>query len=166
MMSDQSDGIPVRGSVWSTANRYAPDAEGGGVPAVRGGGYSPSTATPPLIAVLDDDTSIVEGLSLLLEGWGFSVLRSHGVGELMSKLETADRAPSLIIADHRLPVGGTGLDAVRRARAFLGHDVPAIILTGDTTPERRAEATAERCRLLFKPVHVAEMRSVVFALVS
>ncbi|MCG5242243.1 response regulator [Azospirillum doebereinerae] len=115
----------------------------------------------PLIVVLDDDRAIVEGLSLLLDSWGFEVVTALSLAALEQSLSTLTRPPSLIIADHYLPAGRTGAEAVERLRGFAGKPVPAIILTGDTTPERQEEAQALGCMLLHKPVQVAPLRAAV-----
>lgn len=116
---------------------------------------------PPLIVVVDDDRSIVEGLSLLLDSWGYEVVTALSLAALEQALPGLPRAPSLIIADHFLPAGRTGAEAVERLRAFAGQPVSAIILTGDTTPERQEDAKALGCLLLHKPVQVAPLREAV-----
>lgn len=125
----------------------------------------PTQAASPLVVVVDDDASIVEGLSILLESWGFSVLRSLTLDELAKRLPTATGQAGLVIADHFLPAGGTGLQAVEMVRRHAGTEVPAIILTGDTAPDRRSEAEAMHCRLLHKPVQVGPLRDAVESLI-
>ncbi|CAO3415912.1 response regulator [Azospirillum doebereinerae] len=115
----------------------------------------------PLIAVVDDDRAIVEGLSLLLDSWGYEVVTALSLAALEQSLPALTRPPSLIIADHFLPAGRTGAEAVERLRGFAGKPVPAIILTGDTTPERQQEAQSLDCMLLHKPVQVAPLRAAV-----
>lgn len=125
----------------------------------------PSEAKAPLVVVVDDDASIVEGLSILLESWGFSVLRSLTLDELAKRLPATAGEPGLVIADHFLPAGGTGLQAVEMVRRHAGTEVPAIILTGDTAPDRRNEADAMHCRLLHKPIQVPPLREAVESLI-
>lgn len=160
-------------------NVAAPRAETGGCGAVlamapSGGAGQPMPdrrdrvppqAESPLVVVVDDDASIVEGLSILLESWGYSVLRSLTLNELAKRLTGATGQAGLVIADHFLPAGGTGLQAVEMVRRHAGTEVPAIILTGDTAPDRRAEAEAMRCRLLHKPVQVGPLRDAVDSLI-
>lgn len=124
------------------------------------------TALPPLIVVVDDDRSIVEGLALLLDGWGYEVVTALNLAALEERLPTLNRAPGLIVADHFLPAGRTGAEAVELLRQFAGQPIPAIILTGDTTPERQDEAQSLGCLLLHKPVQVAPLREAVEQLTS
>lgn len=119
-----------------------------------------------LIVVVDDDRSIVEGLALLLEGWGYEVLTALSLDELARNLPQATGRPGLVLADHFLPAGGTGAQAVEMVRNHVGIPVPALILTGDTTPERQAEAAALGCRLLHKPVQIAPLKDMVDSLMK
>lgn len=136
--------------------------------AVETAGRLPSDThtAKPLIIVVDDDRAIVEGLALLLDGWGYEVVTALNFAALEQSLPSLHRVPNLIIADHFLPANRTGAEAVERLRQFAGAHVPAIILTGDTTPERRDEAQLLDCRLLHKPVQVAPLRSAVEGLAN
>ena len=130
-----------------------------------GQGSSGGEATR-LIVVVDDDRSIVEGLALLLEGWGYDVLTALSLDELSQRLPQSSGVPGLVLADHFLPAGGTGAQAVEMVRNHVGAPVPALILTGDTTPERQAEAAALGCRLLHKPVQIGPLKDMVDALMK
>ncbi|BAI73235.1 two-component response regulator [Azospirillum sp. B510] len=118
----------------------------------------------PLILVVDDDRSIVEGLAILLDGWGYEVVKALSAAALEAQLGGLARVPNLIIADHFLPAGRTGREVVERVRRETGRHIPAIILTGDSTPERRDEAELMGCHLLLKPVQVGPLREAVEAL--
>lgn len=116
-----------------------------------------------LIVVVDDDRSIVQGLAMVLESWDFRVFTALGVDDLKRRLADLPGVPGLVLADHFLPGGHTGADVVELVRGQFGRAVPAIILTGDTAPERQAEAAAAGCRLLHKPVQVPDLRAAVEA---
>lgn len=130
-----------------------------------GDGGRPAEASR-LVIVVDDDRSIVEGLALLLEAWGYDVLTALSLNELAQRLPQAPGRPGLVLADHFLPAGGTGAQAVEMVRAHVGAPVPALILTGDTMPERQAEAAALGCRLLHKPVQIGPLKDMVDTLMS
>lgn len=120
-----------------------------------------SEAQSRLIVVVDDDPSIVEGLAMVLEAWDFEVLTALTVDDLARRLPELSGKPGLVLADHFLPGNRTGAEAVELVRGHVGRPVPAIILTGDTTPERQAEAAAAGYRLLHKPVQVPALRAAV-----
>jgi len=131
-----------------------------------GGQATKPESSRPLILVVDDDRSIVEGLAILLDSWGYEVVKALSAAALEAQLDGLDRVPNLIIADHYLPGGRTGRDVVERVRTETGQQVPAIILTGDSTPERRDEAQLMGCELMLKPVQVGPLREAVEALCS
>ncbi|TWA84458.1 response regulator receiver domain-containing protein [Azospirillum brasilense] len=130
-----------------------------------GDGNAPAEASR-LVIVVDDDRSIVEGLALLLEAWGYDVLTALSLNELAQRLPQAPGRPGLVLADHFLPAGGTGAQAVEMVRAHVGATVPALILTGDTMPERQVEAAAMGCRLLHKPVQIGPLKDMVDTLMN
>jgi PAS domain S-box-containing protein len=106
----------------------------------------------PTILVIEDEPDILESTGLLLESWGFKVLSASGCEEAMLQLAKASRKPDLILADYRLQGGTTGAQAINRVRSRLKVPLPAIILTGDTAPERLRRAKASGHGLLHKPV--------------
>ncbi len=63
------------------------------------------------------------------------------------------------MADYRLRDEQNGGAAIGRVRAELGQPVPALIITGDTAPERLREAHAAGFVLMHKPVSPAKLRA-------
>ena len=68
------------------------------------------------------------------------------------------RAVDLIVADLRLADGKSGIDAIARLRAQLGADIPAIMVSGDTSGAAQAEVRAAGVKLLVKPVVAAALK--------
>ena len=125
-----------------------------------------NAAAGRLIIVVDDDPSIVEGLGMILETWGYTVLTALSVADLSGRLGGLSEPPALVLADHFLPGGHTGAEVVAMVRSQCGATVPAIVLTGDTTPERQAEADAAGCRLLHKPVLPGALKAALEELIG
>jgi len=101
------------------------------------------------VLVVDDEASVRLGTSLLLEGLGCRVSVARGTDEAV---EVAARdAPDIVLADLRLRGDDTGVRAVaalRRVRPGL----PALLISGDTAPDRLREAERAGLALLHKPV--------------
>lgn len=74
-----------------------------------------------------------------------------------------DAPVDLIVADYRLEHGTTGLDAIQALSAHIGRRVPAIIVTGDTSPSRLKEVSASSVRILHKPITGEELREAIHA---
>ncbi len=105
------------------------------------------------IAIIEDDESVITGLVTVLEGSGYVPQVIRNVNSRSIKDELPDGVtPDLIIADYRLDAGVTGRDAINKVRKELGTNIPAIIITGDTAPERLREAKESGFDILHKPV--------------
>ena len=112
------------------------------------------------ILVIDDEPSVREGMRRLLESWGCRVEVCGGYEEALQLLD--ERAPGveLIIADFRLRQNENGIQTVLRLRERLG-DVPALIISGDTAPERLREAQASGMPFLHKPVSAGTLKQTI-----
>ncbi|MBC7952650.1 MAG: PAS domain S-box protein [Rhodospirillaceae bacterium] len=115
------------------------------------------------ILVVEDEPDVRESLELLLESWGHVVLSAASAEDALRRLSLWGRTPELVIADYRLENGDTGGEAIARIEAHLCPDVklPAIILTGDTAPERLQQAKALGHGLLHKPVQAPLLQNAI-----
>lgn len=102
------------------------------------------------ILLVDDDVSVRQGTMDLLVSWGCECSTADSFDEALAFLQT--NKPDLIISDYRLREGHTGTDVIRLLRKQSGYDLPALIITGDTAPDRLADAHSSGLPLLSKPV--------------
>jgi signal transduction histidine kinase len=116
-----------------------------------------------LIVVIDDEAAIVEGMKVLLSGWGVEVIGSLTGDDVVEAVHAGERMPDLIVADYRLGGGVVGTDVIERLRRELDPEIPAILVTGSTAPERVSEADASRYDLLLKPVQPETLRRLINA---
>jgi signal transduction histidine kinase len=114
-----------------------------------------------LAIVIDDEATIVEGMRVLLSGWGMEVIGSATGDDVVQAVHAKERMPDLIIADYRLAGGAVGTDVIQRLRRELDPEIPALLVTGSTGPERVSEAEAERYGLLLKPVNPEALRAAI-----
>lgn len=114
-----------------------------------------------LVVVVDDEAAIVEGMKVLLSGWGIDVIGSATGDEVIQAVHSRERMPDLIIADYRLAGGAVGTDVIDRLRRELDPEIPAILITGSTGAERVSEADAKRYDLLLKPVNPEALRELI-----
>ena len=105
-----------------------------------------------LVLLIDDALRVRQAMTALLTGWGCQVLSAGSLAELTPQLRTLTRLPRLIVCDARLRSGASGLATVAQLRVDFNEAVPAILITGDTAPERLREALASGLVLLHKPV--------------
>lgn len=110
------------------------------------------------VLVIDDEDSVLDSMRMLLEGWGCEVLLADS--EEAALLTILDgELPQVILADYRLRDGKTGVQAIELLRRETGKDIPAVIITGDTHPERLREVQESGLRLMHKPVRPAQLRA-------
>ena len=77
-----------------------------------------------------------------------------------------DEAPELIVSDFRLANNCDGIDAVAAIREALDRKIPAIIISGDTSPERLKQVKSTGLVFLHKPVSANEMHKQMSALLE
>ncbi len=114
-----------------------------------------------LIVVVDDEESIVEGMRVLLRGWGADVIGSLTGDDVVAAVEQHNRIPDLIVADYRLAGGVIGTDVIDRLRRELDPEIPAILITGSTAPDRIMQAETRDYQLLLKPVQPQRLLAMI-----
>jgi two-component system, sensor histidine kinase len=119
--------------------------------------------TGKLIVVIDDETAIVDGMTALLSGWGMDVIGSLSGDDVIAAIHAKGRMPDLIIADYRLAGGAVGIEVIERLRRELDPEIPAVVITGSTAPERIPEAEAGHYDLLLKPLQPDRLRELIGA---
>ena len=114
-----------------------------------------------LILVIDDEVSVQEGMRSLLCSWGHRVIAAGSCAEMLQNITGHETDADLIICDYRLRGDENGIEVIERLRCECGEETPAMLLTGDTSPESLAKLTASGFPLLSKPVVNAKLRSVI-----
>ena len=119
------------------------------------------------VVVIDDDSSVRQGLRMLLEDWGCVVVATPSGEEALKQLREDRITPHLILADLRL--GGQGLGADCGGGAVIDQlldalevEVPAFVFTGDT--DIRGDQPGRggrRFKVLHKPLNPLKLREVV-----
>jgi signal transduction histidine kinase/CheY-like chemotaxis protein len=119
-----------------------------------------------LLVVIDDEAAVLEGMREVLRQWGCRPLLADSANGALSQLAEAKSRPAAVIADYRLRSGETGTSAIERIRSAYGADIPGVIITGDTAPDRLREAEASGYHLLHKPVRPVRLRALLSFLLS
>ena len=117
------------------------------------------TALDGLSAIcIDNDVRILEGMRLLLEGWG-CVVSSYTSTAAFERDQPAGR-PDIILADYHLD-GENGLDVIRKLRTVYGAETAAVLITADRSNEVRSAADQIDVQVIGKPVKPAVLRSAM-----
>ena len=83
------------------------------------------------------------------------------VREAVARLASHPTRPDLIVSDYRLRDGETGTEVIERLRSEFNETIPALIITGDTAPDRLIEARTSGLVLLHKPVPNGKLRAAM-----
>lgn len=117
------------------------------------------------VIIIDDEPDVRVGMRRLLEAWGCAALVCAGLDDARHLLEEHQPKLDLIVVDFRLRAGESGIEAVEELRRRLG-PVPALLVTGDTAPERLKEAEASGLPMLHKPVAPEALRMAMVSAMS
>ena len=108
------------------------------------------------VLVIDDERSVRMGMRVLLEELGCRFIEASSVEE--ATREAIAAKPDVILADMRLRNGDTGIKAISSVCAAVGN-VPSLLISGDTAPDRLQEATRAGIKLLHKPVALPTLQA-------
>ncbi|HEU4630414.1 MAG TPA: sigma-54 dependent transcriptional regulator [Gemmatimonadaceae bacterium] len=95
--------------------------------------------SPPSVLIVDDETSILDSLRILLKNAGFAPHAAHGGRAGLEALETM--APDIVLSDIRMP-GVDGVQLLAAARARDAH-LPVILMTAQATLQSAMQAVNE-----------------------
>jgi len=118
------------------------------------------------ILLVEDDSAVLESTQMLLELVGHRITSAATVHEALERVEANRHNLELIITDYTLGRNETGIQLVERIRESMGHSLPAVIITGDTTPELQRKAGQCECQLLHKPVKGEQLLNCVHKLLD
>ena len=110
---------------------------------------SPASLRGVDVLVVDNEEAIRDAMRTLLESSGCTVRTVASTDEALSASQI--RRPDVVLADFRLRDEDDGITTVSQLRQ-LQPGLPAILISGDTAPERLQDAEAAGLRLLHKPV--------------
>ncbi|MCG5240995.1 ATP-binding protein [Azospirillum doebereinerae] len=119
-----------------------------------------SSADSGTVLVIEDDAMQLEGIGLLLRGWGYDVVPVRGIDEAVAGLDRM-APPDLVLSDLRLSGPESGIDAIQAVRARCGRRVPGVIVTGDTDPDRLRSVDRSGFRLVHKPCDPALLKALL-----
>jgi signal transduction histidine kinase len=155
--SVQVSSAPGRGSLFSLrlpAMQHVPASDTGMV-AQRG---EPVGAHPQkTILVVDDDQDVLAGMQTLLRAWGHTVIVAQSLEQASAAASSYRAELDMVVTDFRLPKRVTGVDVIHAVFQSIGHAIPAIIITGDTSPEGINAASSSGFCVMHKPLDPQEI---------
>jgi signal transduction histidine kinase len=117
--------------------------------------------TGQTLLLIDDEESVRTGMRELLGTWGYRVLVAGTIAEACAEVVRHADVIDFVVSDLRLADGEDGIDAIERVRAAYGAPLPALLVTGDTSPEQVKRAHLSGHPVLFKPVRPRDLRQAL-----
>ena len=114
-----------------------------------------------LIMIIDDDERVGAATAALVRQWGNRALYAKTPDAACAAVN--GEVPDLLIVDYRLE-SVTAPTAITLLHQRFQKKVPALMITGDTAPQRIREAYDAGYMLLHKPVDPQRLRACIAAL--
>lgn len=102
------------------------------------------------ILLIDDEFSIIASTTALLEIWGVHAYSATDMNDALEIIKVNSNI-DFIIADLRLRNGENGIHVIQNLRQILGN-IPALIISGETSAERLSDAKSYGLTTLQKPI--------------
>ena len=116
------------------------------------------------VLVVDDEPEVRLSLRLMLEAEGWRVRTASGLQQALDELQVGF-APDALVVDFRLQGELTGTELVSELRAS-GCAAPAVVVTGDTDPDRLALIARAGLPMLHKPVQGRELIATILKFID
>jgi signal transduction histidine kinase/ActR/RegA family two-component response regulator len=100
------------------------------------------------VLVLDDEEAVRKGMETLLQAYGCEVRLAGCIAEALEQCHSM--RPDIALVDLRLRGEENGIRAIEQLRSIAW--MPAILISGDTAPDRIKDAHDAGIPLLHKPV--------------
>ena len=105
-----------------------------------------------LIILIEDDVNVSNAWGLLLEAEGYEVAMAASAKEARALVDHLYVTPALLISDFHLLDGSTGVEAVTDIRNYYEKNIPAFIVSGDTSKVVKDARPVENSTLMSKPI--------------
>lgn len=112
------------------------------------------------IVIIDDDPSIRQAFTWALQDLDCEVIASSHMADALSQMMRMEFVPDAVIADYHLDSEISGLKVIRLFRLLFRVDLPAVVITGDTSATGLA-GPDDGIRWLFKPVGYTGLAGLV-----
>jgi PAS domain S-box-containing protein len=117
------------------------------------------------VLVTEDEPSVLQATRLLLELEGYQVVSASSREEALQRgLDHPDI--DLLISDYHLKEDQTGLNVIAGVREQLARNIPAILVTGDTSTAIRKISGDRQLRLASKPIDADELLTLMDELLN
>ena len=116
------------------------------------------------VLLIDDDEAVLSSMAQLLRAWGCVVDTADSIENALAL--AARIPPDVVLSDYRLRGQQTGGQAIAALRALVRSSLPALMITGDTAPDRLRETMSSGVPLLHKPLAPGQLLKALTVLLK
>lgn len=121
------------------------------------------TRSIPHILLVEDDPGVRQATQMLLSLEGYRVT---AVASLKEALQVAAADLDLLVTDYHLGHAETGIQVIAAIRQVTGEGLPAVLVTGDTSPVIRDLPWDPRRRVARKPLNAEDLLTLLHELLT
>ena len=110
------------------------------------------------ILLVDDDEGVRRAVSFIISSWGCQCVTAEGKDQAINVVNDQNFVPDIILSDYRLRNLETGPEVIEAICDELNESIPAIVITGETLPEKVRDIEENGLPILYKPVNEDELR--------
>ncbi|GAA0406264.1 hypothetical protein GCM10009133_13640 [Cocleimonas flava] len=121
--------------------------------------FNSSTEIDPTILIVDDDPAIVDAMMELLTAFDVNVITANNGPEALTKLDEGIK-PDFLVSDYNMP-DMNGVELITKIRAKYNEDLPAVIMTGETSAEKINDENLPNYTVLHKPININQLLSLI-----
>ena len=130
---------------------------------------SPTLASSPFnlenqrIILVENEEIIRHGFHTLLEKWGCHVVSGDSLESIEAQLQDPAQTVDAVISDFGLSEEENGIEVIEKLRVRFGKQLPAFLITGDTSQATLQAARQAGLAMLHKPVRPWLLRQTLCA---
>ena len=113
------------------------------------------------VLLINEDRGVLGALRIYLLCAGYRVFAAANADEALDRARTATSLIDIIIANLDLTGDDDGLEVIDKTRLLLGYNVPAVLLTTQTSIEIGKPALVADVFLLRNPVNLEELNALI-----
>jgi Histidine kinase-, DNA gyrase B-, and HSP90-like ATPase/Response regulator receiver domain len=120
-----------------------------------------------VVLLIDDDVAVLKSTKFRLSlQSGLEIFAAASPAEADKILdEMAPKVPDIIVSDYHLGTSKNGLDVIEDTRKRAGHEIAAILISGDTGLDK-AELERRKVHVVFKPASGNELMDTMARLLA
>ncbi|MCM2680064.1 hybrid sensor histidine kinase/response regulator [Echinimonas agarilytica] len=113
------------------------------------------------VLCVDNDLSVLHGMTALLSSWNANVIEAQSIQEALDKVNASDEPVSIMLVDHQLDHGETGLELMDAVRELAQIDIPGVLITADRKEGLQEYAEHRGYGFMRKMVKPARLRAMI-----